>query len=183
MEELIKQTASQQRKALLNKEVSAVELINEEYKRIENIDAQIGAFNSLCKEQALETAKKVDEKIAKGEALPPLAGIPLALKDNINLKGTKTTASSKILENFVSPYDATVSLKLKENLIPVLGKVNLDEFAMGSSTENSAFKITRNPWDTNKVPGGRTDIRKGIKIRTYRFCFVSGSDRSICKMC
>ena len=175
MEELIKQTASQQRKALLNKEVSAVELINEEYKRIENIDAQIGAFNSLCKEQALETAKKVDEKIAKGEALPPLAGIPLALKDNINLKGTKTTASSKILENFVSPYDATVSLKLKENLIPVLGKVNLDEFAMGSSTENSAFKITRNPWDTNKVPGGSSG-GSAASVSGFEATLVLGSD-------
>ncbi len=175
MEELIKQTASQQRKALLNKEVSAVELINEEYKRIENIDAQIGAFNSLCKEQALETAKKVDEKIAKGEALPPLAGIPLALKDNINLKGTKTTASSKILENFVSPYDATVSLKLKENLIPVLGKVNLDEFAMGSSTENSAFKITRNPWDTNKVPGGSSG-GSAASVSGFEATLALGSD-------
>ena len=175
MEELIKQTASQQRKALLNKEISAVELINEEYKRIENIDAQIGAFNSLCKEQALETAKKVDEKIAKGEALPPLAGIPLALKDNINLKGTKTTASSKILENFVSPYDATVSLKLKENLIPVLGKVNLDEFAMGSSTENSAFKITRNPWDTNKVPGGSSG-GSAASVSGFEATLALGSD-------
>ena len=175
MEELIKQTASQQRKALLSKEVSAVELINEEYKRIENIDAQIGAFNSLCKEQALETAKKVDEKIAKGEALPPLAGIPLALKDNINLKGTKTTASSKILENFVSPYDATVSLKLKENLIPVLGKVNLDEFAMGSSTENSAFKITRNPWDTNKVPGGSSG-GSAASVSGFEATLALGSD-------
>ena len=149
MNELLKMTASKQREALLNKEISAVELVNAEYSRIAAVDEKLGAFNSLCKEQALETAKEVDKKIAAGEVLPPLAGIPLALKDNINLKGTKTTASSKILENFVSPYDATVSVKLKENLIPVLGKVNLDEFAMGSSTENSAFKITRNPWDTN----------------------------------
>ena len=154
MEELLKKTSSEQRKALLNKEISAQELVNAHYERIEKVDSTLGAYNSLCKEQALETAKNVDEKIAKGEPLPPLAGIPLALKDNINLKDTKTTASSKILENFVSPYDATVSTKLKENLIPILGKVNLDEFAMGSSTENSAFKITRNPWDTNKVPGG-----------------------------
>lgn len=154
MEQLLKKTASEQKKALLNKEISAVELVNAEYERIAKIDEKLGAFNSLCKEQAIETAREVDKKIAAGEKLPPLAGIPLALKDNINLKDTKTTASSKILENFVSPYDATVVKKLKENLIPILGKVNLDEFAMGSSTENSAFKITRNPWDTNKVPGG-----------------------------
>ena len=88
MEELLKQTATQQRKALLNKEISAVDLINEEYKRIEAVDSTLGAFNSLCKEQAIETAKEVDKKIASGETLPPLAGIPLALKDNINMKDT-----------------------------------------------------------------------------------------------
>src|SRR5574344_618584 len=102
----------------------------------------------------MQTAKKVDEKIAKNEQLPLLAGIPLALKDNINLKDSFTTASSKILENFVSPYDSTVSKKLKENLIPIMGKANLDEFAMGSSNENSAFNKVHNPWDLNKVPGG-----------------------------
>ena len=152
--ELLKKTAVEIRKALLNKEVSAVELTEETYKRIDAIEAKVGAFNSLTKEFALSTAKKVDEKIQSNEELPPLAGIPLALKDNINLKGYKTTASSKILENFVSPYDATVSVKLKENLIPVVGKTNLDEFAMGSSNENSAFKKVHNPYDLNKVPGG-----------------------------
>lgn len=175
MEELLKKTASEQRKALLDKEISAVELVNAEYKRIEEIDDTLGAFNSLCKEQALETAKEVDKKIAAGEELPPLAGIPLALKDNINLKDTKTTASSKILENFVSPYDATVSTKLKQNLIPILGKVNLDEFAMGSSTENSAFKITRNPWDTNKVPGGSSG-GSAASVAGYEATISLGSD-------
>jgi aspartyl-tRNA(Asn)/glutamyl-tRNA(Gln) amidotransferase subunit A len=102
----------------------------------------------------LNTAKKVDEKIAKGEELPLLAGIPLALKDNMNLVGSKTTASSKILENFVSPYNATVTEKLLNNLVPIVGKANLDEFAMGSSNENSAFNKVHNPWDLNKVPGG-----------------------------
>ena len=152
--ELLKKTAVEIRKSLLNKEVSAVELVDATYKRVDTVDEKIGAFNSLCKEYAIETAKKVDEKIANNEEIPALAGIPLALKDNINLKGYKTTASSKILENFVSPYDATVSLKLKENLIPVIGKTNLDEFAMGSSNENSAFKKVHNPYDLNKVPGG-----------------------------
>lgn len=175
MEELLKKTSSEQRKALLNKEISAQELVNAHYARIEKVDSRLGAYNSLCKEQALETAKNVDEKIAKGEPLPPLAGIPLALKDNINLKDTKTTASSKILENFVSPYDATVSTKLKENLIPILGKVNLDEFAMGSSTENSAFKITRNPWDTNKVPGGSSG-GSAAAVAGYEATLALGSD-------
>ena len=114
-EDLIKQSASEQRKALLNKEVKATEILDALYKHIEDENAEIGDFNSLTQDEAYETAKKVDEKIANGEDLPKLAGIPLALKDNINLKGFKTTASSKILENFVSPYDATVSKKLKEN--------------------------------------------------------------------
>lgn len=153
-EELIKQSAKEQRQALLNKEVKATELLDALYSHIDAENPEIGDFNSLTKEQAYATAKQVDEKILKGENLPLLAGIPLALKDNINLKGSKTTASSKILENFVSPYDATVSLKLKENLIPIVGKTNLDEFAMGSSNENSAFCKVRNPWDLNKVPGG-----------------------------
>ncbi len=154
IEELLCKSATEQRKALLNKDITALELVEAAYKRNEQVDSKIGAFNSLTKETAIETAKEVDRKIQAGEELPALAGIPLALKDNINLKGSKTTASSKILENFVSPYDATVTKKLKENLIPIIGKTNLDEFAMGSSNENSAFGIVRNPWDLNKVPGG-----------------------------
>ena len=108
----------------------------------------------MTKEAALDTAKKVDEKIAKGEELPLLAGVPLALKDNMNMKGSKTTASSKILENFVSPFNATITEKLFGNFVPIVGKANLDEFAMGSSNENSAFKKVHNPWDLKKVPGG-----------------------------
>ncbi len=154
IKELITKSSKEQRQALLNKEVSAVELVNAFYDRIETTDKEIGAYNSLTKDFAMETAKKTDEKIRNNEHLSPLAGIPLALKDNINLKSYPTTASSKILENFISPYDATVTKKLKENLIPIIGKTNLDEFAMGSSNENSAFKIVRNPWNKNKVPGG-----------------------------
>lgn len=154
MKEILKKSATEQRKALLNKDISAVELTNATFERIEEVEERIASFNCLTKETALETAKKVDEKISKGEELPLLAGIPLALKDNMNLIGYPTTASSKILENFISPYNATVTEKLLNNLVPIVGKANLDEFAMGSSTENSAFKKTRNPWDLNKVPGG-----------------------------
>ena len=154
MNEVLKKSAAEQSKALKNKEISAVELTSAAFKRIEELDEKLGAFNSLTKESALETARKVDEKIAKGEELPLLAGIPLALKDNMNMKGSKTTASSKILENFVSPFNATVTEKLINNLVPIVGKANLDEFAMGSSNENSAFKKIHNPWDLNKVPGG-----------------------------
>ena len=152
--ELITKSSSEQRKALLNKEVSAVELTEAVYKKVAEVDEKIGAYNCLTKDFALKTANKVDEKIRNGEEISPLAGIPLALKDNINLKSYPTTASSKILANFVSPYDATVTQKLKSNLIPIIGKANMDEFAMGSSNENSATKIVRNPWNLNKVPGG-----------------------------
>ncbi len=154
MNELLKKTAAEQSKALKNKEISAVELTKAAFERIEEVDEKLGAFNSLTKETALNTAKKVDEKIAKGEELPLLAGIPLALKDNMNLVGSKTTASSKILENFVSPFNATITQKLLNNLVPIVGKANLDEFAMGSSNENSAFKKVHNPWNLKKVPGG-----------------------------
>ena len=152
--ELLKKTAVEQHKALVNKEVSAQELVQASIDRIEKLDKTLGAFNSLTLETAIETAKKVDEKIARNEEIPMLAGIPTALKDNMNYIGSKTTCSSKILENFVSPYDATITTKLKENLVPILGKANLDEFAMGSSNENSAFGIVRNPYNLNKVPGG-----------------------------
>lgn len=154
MKEILKKTATEQRKALLNKEISAVELIQATYDRIDEVENKTEAFMCLTKEVAFETAKKVDDKIAKGEELPLLAGVPIALKDNMNLVGYPTTASSKILENFVSPYNATITEKLLNNLVPIVGKANLDEFAMGSSTENSAFKKTKNPWDLNKVPGG-----------------------------
>lgn len=152
--ELLKKTAAEQHKALINKEVSALELTKASIERIEKLDEKLGAFNSTTFDEAIETAKKVDEKIAKNEKIPPLAGIPLALKDNMNLKGAKTTCSSKILENFISPYDATITTKLKQNLVPILGKTNLDEFAMGSSNENSAFKPVKNPYNLSKVPGG-----------------------------
>ena len=154
MNELLKKSAVDQSRALKNKEISAVELVNAAFERIDEVEGKIGAFNSLTKDTAIKTAKEVDEKIAKGEELPLLAGVPLALKDNMNLIGSKTTASSKILENFVSPFNATVTEKLLGNLIPIVGKANLDEFAMGSSNENSAFNKVHNPWDLNKVPGG-----------------------------
>jgi len=154
MNELLKKSATEQSKALKNKDISAVELTTAALNRIDELDEKLGAFNSITRETALETAKKVDEKIANGEELPLLAGIPLALKDNMNLVGSKTTASSKILENFVSPFNATITEKLLNNYVPILGKANLDEFAMGSSNENSAFKKVHNPWNLNKVPGG-----------------------------
>lgn len=154
MEEVLKKSAAQQSKMIAEKEISATELTKSALNRIKEVDDKIGAFNSVTEDIALETAKKVDEMVSRGEKLPMLAGVPLALKDNMNLIGSKTTASSKILENFVSPYNATVTQKLLDNYIPIVGKANLDEFAMGSSNENSAFKIVHNPWNLDKVPGG-----------------------------
>ena len=154
MNELLKKSATEQSKAIKNKEISAVELTKAALERINQIDEKLGSFNSLTEDTALATAKKVDEMVARGEELPLLAGVPLALKDNMNLIGSRTTASSKILENFVSPFNATITQKLLDNCVPILGKANLDEFAMGSSNENSAFKKVHNPWNLNKVPGG-----------------------------
>ena len=154
MKEILKQSAAEQSRLITEKQISATELTQAALDRINEVDEKIGAFNSVTNDIALETAKKVDNMVSKGEQLPLLAGVPLALKDNMNLIGSKTTASSKILENFVSPYNATVTQKLLDNGIPIVGKANLDEFAMGSSNENSAFKKVHNPWDLNKVPGG-----------------------------
>ena len=175
MLELLKKSAMEQFEALKNKEVSAVELTKSSIERIKSIDEKLGAFNSLTEDTAIDTAKKVDEKIAKGEELPLLAGVPLALKDNMNLIGSKTTASSKILENFVSPYNATVTQKLLDNLVPIVGKANLDEFAMGSSNENSAFKKVHNPWNLNKVPGGSSG-GSAASVASCESALALGSD-------
>lgn len=125
-----------------NKEITIEEITKAYADRINEKEPEVNAFVST----------RLDEAIA--ESKNPEAGIPIGIKDNICTKGIKTTCSSKMLENFVSPYDATVITKIKEKNIPILGKLNMDEFAMGSSTENSSFKITRNPWNLNKVPGG-----------------------------
>jgi len=173
--EILKRTALEQAEAIKNKEISAVELTESAYKRIKEIDDKIGAFNSLTKEIALETAKKVDEKIARNEELPLLAGVPLALKDNMNLKNSRMTCSSRMLENFVSPYDATVVEKLKMNLIPILGKASMDEFAMGSSNETSVFGVVHNPHNLNKVPGGSSG-GSAASIASFQATMALGSD-------
>lgn len=168
-------TASELRKALLNKEISAKELLDESYKRIEHLEDKLKGFISLTKDQAYKTAAEVDERIKINAELPPLAGIPLALKDNMCMKETKTTAASKILENFVPPYNATIVEKLNQNLVPIIGKANLDEFAMGSSTENSAFSITRNPWNTDVVPGGSSG-GSAVAVASGESVLALGSD-------
>ncbi len=127
-------------------DVSSVEATEHVLKRIEELDGHVGAYLTVTAEQALAQAKAVDEARARGEQLHPLAGIPGSLKDNICTDGVRTTAASKVLEEWVPPYDGTIVTKLKEAGAPIIGKTNLDEFAMGRSTESSAFKKTCNPW-------------------------------------
>lgn len=137
-----------------NKEISCEEVVNYYIKNIKEKEENINAFISLQEEKALEKARNLDKKIAKGEKVGRLSGIPIAIKDNLCTNGVATTCASKMLEDFIPPYDATVIKKLEEEDAILIGKTNLDEFAMGSSTENSAFKITRNPIDQSRVPGG-----------------------------
>ena len=139
---------------LVKKEISATELTKDVLARIEEVEGTIGAYLTLTKETALKEAAAVDDKIARGERTTFLEGLPGAIKDNICTCGVKTTCASKILEHFVPPYDATVMKKIKAVSPVLLGKTNLDEFAMGGSTENSAYHVTRNPWNTDCVPGG-----------------------------
>lgn len=143
----------QARKLLLQKELTSVDLTTALLERIDKYDDEIGAFITVDHEEALNQAKAADAKIACGDT-GELTGIPIALKDLLCTKGVATTCASKILENFVPQYDGTAVSKLKNSGAVIIGKTNLDEFAMGSSTENSSFKITRNPWNKDCVPGG-----------------------------
>ena len=139
---------------LVNKEITSLELTQAVLARIDEVEGDVQAYLTITREEALAQAKAVDEKIAKGEEIAFLEGIPGAIKDNICTKGIKTTCASKILQKFVPPYDATVMQKLEAQNPVVLGKTNLDEFAMGGSTENYAYHPTCNPWNTDCVPGG-----------------------------
>ncbi|WP_033169588.1 Asp-tRNA(Asn)/Glu-tRNA(Gln) amidotransferase subunit GatA [Selenomonas sp. ND2010] len=139
---------------LVNKEITAVALTEDVLARIDEVEGDVKAYLTITRDEALAQAKAVDEKIANGEEISFLEGIPGAIKDNICTKGIKTTCASKILENFVPPYDATAMTKIKAQNPVILGKLNMDEFAMGGSTENSAYHPTCNPWNTDCVPGG-----------------------------
>ena len=152
--EITELTVHELKEKLVKKELTVQEVTKAYVDRINDKEKDVGAFVTTLCDEALEEAKSIQEKIDVGEIKGELAGIPIGIKDNMCTKGIKTTCSSKMLENFVSPYDATVVEKLKEQHIIDLGKLNMDEFAMGASTEYSAFHVTRNPWNLNTVPGG-----------------------------
>ncbi|OUM44275.1 Asp-tRNA(Asn)/Glu-tRNA(Gln) amidotransferase subunit GatA [Arthrobacter sedimenti] len=154
MTDLIHLTADALAQKLASKEVSAVEATQAYLDRIGAVDGAINAFLHVNTDEALLVAAEVDKARTDGDTLHPLAGVPIAVKDLIVTKGQPTTAGSKILEGWQSPYDATVVRKLRAAKMPILGKTNLDEFAMGSSTEHSAYGPTRNPWDLDRIPGG-----------------------------
>ena len=147
-------TVHELQEKLNDKELTISDITKAYAERIKEKEQDIGAFVTVLADEAVEKSKKIEEKINRGESKSTFAGIPIGIKDNLCTKGIKTTCSSKMLENFVAPYDATVVEKLNNEDMINLGKLNMDEFAMGGSTENSALKKTRNPWNLNTVPGG-----------------------------
>ena len=167
-------TIAQSKHQLLEKKYSAVELLDAVYKRIDAVDSQVQAYVHLTRDIAHQQAEEADQKLAAGEDAP-LLGVPIALKDLICMKDTPTTCASRILENFVSPYDATVVQRLKAAGAVLIGKTNMDEFAMGSSNENSYFHATKNPWDLERVPGGSSG-GSGAAVAANECMGALGSD-------
>lgn len=173
--DLTKKTANELSKLLQSKEISSEELTRCYLDRINEVEERVNSYITICSDEAIEKAKEIDIKRSKGEKLSNLAGIPIAIKDNMCTKGIKTTCASKILYNFEPPYNATAVKKLKEQDLVILGKLNMDEFAMGSSTENSFFKKTRNPWDLDRVPGGSSG-GSAAAVAAREAVFTLGSD-------
>jgi len=147
-------TVESARSAVRDRKTTAIELVEQHYGRIQREDGQIGAFLTLSRDRALEQADRIDRMAAEGKPLPALAGVPVGIKDVMSTRGVRTTAGSKILENYIPPYDCTAVVRMEGAGAVVLGKMNCDEFAMGSSNENSAYRPVRNPRDLSRVPGG-----------------------------
>ena len=173
--ELYKHTAHELKDMLVNKEVSVPEITKSYIGRIKQTEPKVEAYVTLCEEEALKKASEVQEGFNARRKMPDLAGIPIGLKDLICTKGVLTTCSSKMLHNFVPPYDATIAKKLNEHKTVLLGKLNMDEFAMGSSTENSYYKQTKNPWDLECVPGGSSG-GSAAAVAADEAVFSLGSD-------
>ena len=175
MSDLIKLNASELVDLLAKREVSSVEVTQAHLDQIAKVGDAVHSFLHISGESALATAREVDAKRAAGEKLPDLAGVPIAVKDNLTTTDAPTTAGSKILEGWVPPYDATVVTKLRNQLLPILGKTNLDEFAMGSSTEFSAYGPSKNPWDLERIPGGSGGGSSSV-VASFQSPLAIGSD-------
>ncbi|MCL6612259.1 MAG: Asp-tRNA(Asn)/Glu-tRNA(Gln) amidotransferase subunit GatA [Peptococcaceae bacterium] len=173
--ELVYMTAHELHRMLSAREISAEELCRAALDRIEKLDGRLGAFITVTGDLALDQARAVDRRIASGEEIPPLAGIPVAVKDVICTEGIPTTCGSRILSGFVPPYSATVIEKILARGMVMVGKTNMDEFAMGSSTENSGFFPASNPWDTDRVPGGSSG-GSAVAVAAGQAVVALGSD-------
>jgi aspartyl-tRNA(Asn)/glutamyl-tRNA(Gln) amidotransferase subunit A len=172
---MINKTAAEMADSLAKGETTSVELTQAHLDRVAAVDGQVKAFLHVDSEGALAQAKEVDARRAKGEKLSPIAGIPLALKDVLAQKGVPTTAGSKILQGWLPPYDSTVVSKLKSAGVVIMGKTNMDEFAMGSSTENSGYGPTFNPWDLTRTPGGSSG-GSAAAVSSFQAPLAIGSD-------
>ncbi|MEE2037816.1 Asp-tRNA(Asn)/Glu-tRNA(Gln) amidotransferase subunit GatA [Nocardiopsis sp. CT-R113] len=175
MSDVVSLTAAELGSAIKAGEVTSEEATTAYLDRIEAVDGEINAFLHVRRETALDQARAVDARRAAGEELGPLAGVPVAHKDVFTTKDMPTTAASKILEGWQPPYDATVTARLREAGLVILGKTNMDEFAMGSSTENSAYQVTRNPWDTDRIPGGSSG-GSSAAVAAFEAPLATGTD-------
>ncbi|MFP8940743.1 Asp-tRNA(Asn)/Glu-tRNA(Gln) amidotransferase subunit GatA [Streptomyces fenghuangensis] len=173
--DLTRLTAAETAARIASGQASAVEVIEAHLARIEAVDEKVHAFLHVDREGALARARTVDAKRSRGERLGPLAGVPLALKDIFTTEGVPTTVGSKILEGWIPPYDATLTRRLKDADVVILGKTNMDEFAMGSSTENSAYGPTGNPWDLTRIPGG-SGGGSSAALASYQAPLAIGTD-------
>src|SRR4051812_15487562 len=171
----IKKTAAELAALIASGETSATEVAQAHLDRIGAVDGSVRAFLHVDEETVLEQARAVDAKRAAGEPLGPLAGVPIAHKDVFTTKDMPTTCSSKILQGWQPPYDATVTARLRAAGMVIIGKTNMDEFAMGSSTENSAFGTTHNPWDLSRVPGGSSG-GSSAAVAAYEAPLATGTD-------